>query len=136
MHSSPEIQEAVLRFEASEMKHSIAKCITCHQVRPVFHVEKYSKPLAAGRPPPMHGESWKLDRNGKCLTCRNDRYASNQKTKVVQNKYKQTNLPNISVRPAAKFSGIYSSEEDMAFDLTTDLTRRHKIESSSQPSDG
>ncbi len=125
LHSSPEVQEAVLKFEASETKHTIGKCVTCHQVRPVFHVEKYSKRLPAGRPPPMHGESWKLDKNGRCDTCRKDKYACNRKAKDLQKKKQKINMPNISVRAPAKYSGIYSSEEDMAFDPTTDLPQRH-----------
>ena len=69
----------------------------------------------------LHGESWKLDKNGICENCRNYKYSSIRKSKNWQKKKKQIE----SVRTAAKFSGIYSSEEDMAYDPTTDLPVRH-----------
>ena len=92
MHSNHEVQDAVLRFEASETKHTVAKCVTCREVRPVFHVEKYSKNLPLGRPRPMHGESWKLNKNGRCQNCEKSRKASQRISKQVQKKKQQNNM--------------------------------------------
>ena len=127
LHSSPEVQEAILRFESSETKHTVARCITCREVRPVFHVEKYSKSLPPGRPRPMHGESWKLNKSGRCGSCHKDILASNRINKNLQKKKQQINLliPNTPVKVAAKFSGINSAEEDMAYDPTNNLPVRH-----------
>ena len=86
IHSNPEVRKAVLRFEESEKKHSVAQCVTCREVRPVFHVEKFAKSLPAGRPYPMHGESWKLNKNGQCGTCQKDAYSSKRKNKHLEKK--------------------------------------------------
>ena len=69
LHSNPEVQEAILQFEASETKHTVARCKTCREVRPVFYIEQFSKNLPPGQPRPMHGESWRLDKDVRCQIC-------------------------------------------------------------------
>ena len=125
LHSEPEVQEAILRFEESEKKHAVARCVTCREVRPVFHVEKFAKTLPRGRTHPMHGESWKLNKNGQCGNCHKDAYSSKRKSKELEKKKLESGIPHTSVKSAAKYSGIYSTEDDMALDPSNNQILRH-----------
>ena len=76
------------------------------------------KDLEPGRPCPMYGESWKLNKSGICGKCVKDRKNSKRVTRQVHKKKQANNIPvdDVSMRTAAKFSGIYSPEEDLAYD--------------------
>ena len=104
-------------FEASETKHTVARCKTCREVRPVFYIEQFSKNLPPGQPPrPMHGESWKLNKDGRCQICVKYINTSRKIVRQVKKQQKENNIPVNGVKVAAKFSGIFSQEDDLAYE--------------------
>ena len=97
IHSNPNVVKSILTFEQGEMMHEIGSCVTCFQIRPVFHVTKCSSQLKEGQPSPIASESWKLFKDGRCKKCHEERLR---------------NRREVNQKPA-KFSGIYSVEEDL-----------------------
>ena len=95
LHSNPRVVEAARIFEEGELKHDVAQCRICNEIRPVFYKTTHVEPKLNDNDM-YFPKSWSVGNDGKCNRCRQEE---------IDNKKRK------NPTSAPKFSGIFSRME-------------------------
>ena len=83
LHPNPKVHEMVAVFTDGELKHQVATCQCCNEIRPQFHSTMPSDKFKSERRKPQAVPYWKIFKDGLCERCHKESYRRKKGNNVM-----------------------------------------------------
>ena len=108
LHANTEVHKMVQMFNDGVLNHSVATCLTCHEIRPQFHATKPSEKFHTENRKPHEVPSWVINK-GRCKRCHKVYLANKNKSDYIftfSGKYSNTNVCDFLTQNNMHFGAI------------------------------